>query len=50
MSRRDIVFARTLPHQKQQIVTKLQERDLVVAVTDDGVNDAPGIIILLILL
>lgn len=38
LSRRDIVFARTQPDQKQQIVTRLQAHDLVVAVTGDGVN------------
>ncbi|CAM9220448.1 unnamed protein product, partial [Ectocarpus fasciculatus] len=43
LSRRDIVFSRTLPHQKQQIVAKLQELDHVVAVTGDGVNDAPAL-------
>lgn len=43
LTRRDIVFSRTLPHQKQQIVAKLQELDHVVAVTGDGVNDAPAL-------
>jgi sodium/potassium-transporting ATPase subunit alpha len=43
LTRRDVVFSRTLPHQKQDIVTKLQELDHVVAVTGDGVNDAPAL-------
>jgi sodium/potassium-transporting ATPase subunit alpha len=43
LSRKEIVFSRTLPHQKQIIVAKLQALDHVVAVTGDGVNDAPAL-------
>ena len=43
LSKDNIVFARTSPQQKLQIVEHCQERKEVVAVTGDGVNDSPAL-------
>ncbi len=37
-----VIFARTTPEQKMRIISCLKEEGYVVAVTGDGVNDAPA--------
>ncbi|NQU79187.1 cation-transporting P-type ATPase [Candidatus Woesearchaeota archaeon] len=43
LSREELIFARALPADKMRIVSLLQEMGEIVAVTGDGVNDAPAL-------
>lgn len=42
-SKKEIVFARTSPKHKLEIVTRAQEKGHIVGVSGDGVNDSPAL-------
>jgi Ca2+-transporting ATPase len=43
LDRKELVFAKTTPEQKLRLVSLLKKKGEVVAVTGDGVNDAPSL-------
>lgn len=43
LMKKEIIFARTSPKQKLEIVTRLQNKGHIVGVSGDGVNDSPAL-------
>lgn len=43
LRKEEVIFARTSPQQKLEIVTKFQQKGHIVGVSGDGINDGPAI-------